>query len=133
MDKLLEEAWFRIHKALTEFSMRVALVDPALSPSLGRSENSAFPLRVYLAFKRASGDGELSIAVDVHAAGEHLKIDSDVCFESGEVVAVGPASDILLNANQSASGGAMEDWLNAFEKFLGDVEATVIEAASRLS
>ena len=73
------------------------------------------------------------MTIDVSAAGGQLKIDSDLCFDDGEIVAAGPVAQVTLGTDEELLEAAVHDWLLAFEQFLVDVEATTVRAASRLS
>jgi hypothetical protein len=132
MTAVAEALWIRLRIIFTALADRLTTVDPTLICDLGRTANEAFLLRGYVALKRHRDGDEIAITVDVQSDGQRLTVESDVCADNGEVIAVGPSISIELSETQSRIDDAVSDWLRDFEQFLRVNETAVVQAASTL-
>jgi hypothetical protein len=119
--------WQRLEPQLVDFAQRIAASNPALTYSVGRSENAAFPLRAYATLSRSADaqESEVAVTVDAKAEDGRMTVSSDVCLDNGEVIAEGPMVAIGLSESAEDGEGALRTWIAEFEKFLTSAESSV--------
>jgi hypothetical protein len=122
----------QLRSTLLDFAGRVRAVSPALVCDFGSSKNDAFLLRVYLSLSLRGDGEEVAVTVDVMVTEDVLNIVSDVCQDSGQVIAVGPSAAIPWDGDQPTQNDTLTIWLREFNKFLSDSESKVVEIASTL-
>jgi hypothetical protein len=129
MTNIAEALWPRICGLLTLFWEKLAAGDPSLVCNIGRTSNDAFPLRAFLAICRSLDGAELSITVDVRDVGVEFRIESDVCFEDGRIIANGP---IATFQKSQEIDSALEVWLDELDEFLQETQPKVAFALAQL-
>jgi hypothetical protein len=130
--KVLEELWLQISATMAQFGGKFTATDPQLIVEIFRSENSTFPLRGYIAFRRSQVGEEIVISVDVRSQGGLLSISSDLCAEGGVLLASGPGKSIPESEDESGLNAGVENWLSDFELFLLENESQVLRATADL-
>lgn len=130
----IPETWTtRLSLNLDRFAKEVIESYNFIEYSLEGNSNTAFLLRAYLAFRRkADIDGnEVAITVDVQAGGLKFTISSDVCYDTGAIIADGPSEEKSL-AEDFDLDEALNKWMDEFSGFLIDARELVFSAISHL-
>ena len=130
----IPEIWTtRLSRNLDAFAKEVVERYNFIEYSLGSNSNVAFLLRAYLAFRRkAEIDGnEIAITVDVQADGLKFTISSDVCYDTGAIIADGPSEEKPL-AEGFDLDEVLNKWMDEFSGFLVDAREQVFSAISHL-
>jgi hypothetical protein len=129
MKNVAESFGPRICGVLTLYSEKFTAGDPGLVCKVGHTSNEAFPLRAFLAICRSSDGDELSVTVDVRDAGLALKIQADVCWDDGRMIAKGPAATVRKSLDLDF---ALEAWLGELKEFLHESRPSIALALATL-
>lgn len=100
--------------------------------SSGFTCNDDFPLRAYLGFKKAGGDGEVAITVDVWICNESLLFNTDITMDVGLIVAKGPALKCSHIDLTNRSTGILPEYLCDLNVFLRESRLLLLGEITRL-
>jgi hypothetical protein len=128
-----ENLWLRIRPVLERFAAGVVSANPSLMQSIANITNDAFFLRAYLSFRKHNDGNDIAISVEAILAGDQLNITTDICWDDGEVLAVGPSSKLSVDNSRSSVVATANEWVIEFEKFLQAQEANILKVALELS
>jgi len=124
---LTEFLWVRLQLLFASLIEYVCDSKDDFIHNVGKSSNSAFPLRAYLTFMRDKNGDEISVTVDVvNRDGEYF-VEADICGENGVVVAEGPSTQISELTEKE-----LISWLEEYDTFLKSNRNVVKEKAAGL-
>jgi hypothetical protein len=133
MTKITDIVWPQLQAILLRFASRIHATNENLTHTINYTKNDIFPLMAYLSFATQSDEDELVISIDVKYANNYLIITSDICRDNGEVIAIGPLTEILFGNDQTYPDAKIINWLEEFERFLCDNESKIVDFVSELS
>ncbi|MDF3822737.1 hypothetical protein P3G55_22760 [Leptospira sp. 96542] len=119
MTDLINSLWIRLNEILKDFSKALVINDSSVTKNIGHTSNNIFILRGYLEIRHHKDGDEFSIGIDIKRQDKNWFIESDICFDNGEIIAIGPSAVILLS-DQSRAQSDIDTWAYEFEKFLID-------------
>ena len=132
MDHIIEDFWKRLRGVLELLALRIATLDSSLTHSIGKSSNSAFPLKAYLTFLKSSDGEEISVIVDLKKCeGGHL-IEADIIGEDGKIIADGPTLKLPSVLDKRSIQNEIDGWFLKFEDVVADKSGSLKDAISRM-
>jgi len=131
-DVVVDALWQALRPVLTRFADRVGRDISPLIVDIRRVTSETFPMTAYASFlKDRQGDG-LAVTVSVRGDENVLVIESDICMDSGTILAEGPSVTLSLLKDSGKVDGLVDHWLKSFDVFLLDNEREVVAAAQSL-
>ena len=130
-DELIETLRGDVEKLLQEVGEHISRTSESVACKVGRHQNENFPLRAYLSIDREGGARELAITVDVKSDGDRWQLSSDVCYEDGVVLFVGPVAEVVSDT-ADASQRRLAEWAGQLRRFLAENRDAVAKAARSL-
>lgn len=122
----VDALWDRLHPILLKFNKELVKTDPVLIQSVNRRSNNAFLMIGQAAFRKNNDGDELVIEIAIQSADNKMWITSDVCMDSGEIIADGPTAIIDLSGDEGSIDRAVDDWLQEFEEFFAQSKPTIV-------
>jgi hypothetical protein len=126
----VEELWNAIAPMLHRLGEGIVRSRGHLKYSVGRSANTSFPLRAYVAIQGFDGGREVSVTIDLLRTLRGMDLSSDVGYDDGKVIATGPT--LQIDASDVNADQKLADWLSGFADFLRMVEPKITTADGRL-
>lgn len=103
------------------FATRMRRDFPAILCDVEHYSNDAFPLRSFVSLRGDNQGDELALTIDVTTrsvtdTGTVLRIESDLCFDDGNIIATGP--DAQFDTSSPTFELEVRSWGTAFDAFL---------------
>ena len=112
-EKLVQFLWIRLQPMFVLLTEYICNSENNFIHNIGKSSNSAFPLRAYLTFMKDNNSDEISVTVDVINRDGAYFIEADICGEDGLILADGPTIHMLEPTEKD-----LALWLEEYEAFL---------------
>jgi hypothetical protein len=129
MNEKSKALWHSLQPLLDAFVTKVTSSIPGTVCEISNFSSEAFLLRAYATLKKTTDGEEVAITVDAIVKDYVVTLAADACMDSGEVLAEGPVTSLLLS---DLSEESIAQWINKFKEFLKFVEPIIITRTSRL-
>ena len=126
INQITENMWCELEKLFEPVIKEIIDWNNEIVHSLGKSQNEAFALRVFLTFMKSSQGGEIVITIDVKNNIDYLIVESDISDDEGNFIAEGPSIKGLLTENDTT------EWFDEFSQFINDNDALLKNAIDNL-
>lgn len=126
-ENLTEFLWVRLQLLFASLVEYVCSSRGDFIHNIGKSSNSAFPLRAYLTFMKDKNGDEIAVTVDIVNRDGKYFVEADICGVDGLIVAEGPSTQIAGLSEKS-----LILWLEEYEAFLKSNKNVVKEKAADL-
>ncbi|TQV84819.1 hypothetical protein FKG94_04710 [Exilibacterium tricleocarpae] len=126
-DNLTQFLWLRLQSLFVSLVEYVCNSSDEFIHDIGKSSNTAFPLRAYLTFMKDRNGGEISITVDVINRNGIYFVEADICDGNDLIVAEGPTVQMTQPTEND-----LTSWLEKYEAFLESNQNVVKEKAMAL-
>lgn len=100
------------------FAAHVRSEHPSVKVAIGWTANESFLLRGYVSLLTHSDSGEIAVQLDATMMSDAVRIASDICMDSGEILAAMPDLVVPMSAMWSPTSEPLAPWLRAVEAFL---------------
>jgi hypothetical protein len=126
MNKVPDDLWLSLHPILDSFAKKIVLMQPSVCYRIDHSSNKSFLMRGHLSFLKKRSDDELAICFDAVEKDGLIDVSTDICMDSGEVLAMGPNLTINVFSSALATQKKIKQWLDETQIFLINSEPIVL-------
>ncbi|TQV67013.1 hypothetical protein FKG94_26460 [Exilibacterium tricleocarpae] len=126
-ENLTQFLWLRLRSLFVSLVEYVCNSSNEFIHDIGKSSNTAFPLRAYLTFMKDRNGDEISITVDVINRNGVYFVEADICDGNDVIVAEGPTAQMAELTEKD-----LTPWLEDYEAFLESNQSVVKEKTMAL-
>lgn len=130
MEELAQNLLARVNELLVFFHNKFAKSYPGITFEMEDNSNKTFMINSFLNASQSTNELQVSICINSETRGNSLRLSSDIAYENGNIIAVGPRvifDDIGLFSSIS------DYFLQSLEDFVNKNEGRLIEAVTRQS
>lgn len=131
IDSLGDTLWTQVERILVRHETRVVSQVPGVLHEVRRVPSEFYILAAYASFMMSRKRADLTVSVDAKCRRGMLLIDCEVCLDSGESIAEGPAIATPVVDGEFAMAEVIR-WVDEFDAFLKTHEQVIVSRVAAL-
>ena len=126
IEEIVAHLIVEINKLLSSFALKFSKKHPCVKFETEDNSNESLRINSFLNASERRDGLQVSVCVTFEVRDKYFKLSSDIVYENGTVIAIGP-SEIFDNINLSLQMAS--DFLRKLNAFIDDNEENIVQAA----